>query len=101
VTAVSVDGGTEPVWRRDGGALFYRHGDGIMAVAVRGAPGLSVSAPRRVLSTEMVPNSGGNPSYDVTPDGARFLVLRPAPGGAADELRLVLGWTGELTRLAP
>ncbi len=32
---ISSDGGTDPVWKRSGGELFYRSGDSMMAVAVR------------------------------------------------------------------
>jgi serine/threonine-protein kinase len=100
VTAVSIDGGTEPVWRRDGAELFYRHGDDLVAVAVKAGPRFTVGAPRRVLQTDMVPNAAGNPGYDVTPDGRRFLMLRPA-GASVEEVRLVLGWLGELAQVAP
>ena len=30
---VSIDGGTGPVWSRDGKELFYRAGDNLMSVA--------------------------------------------------------------------
>ena len=101
VTAVSIDGGTEPVWRRDGSELFYRHGNALMAVAVRRTSGFSVGPPRRVLETEMVPNAAGNPGYDVMPDGQRFLFLRPTDGARVEAFHVVLGWLAELERLAP
>jgi serine/threonine-protein kinase len=101
VTAVSIDGGTEPVWRRDGAELYYRHEDFLMAVAVRRTPGFSAGQPRRVLRMEMVPNAAGNPGYDVLPDGRRFLALRPTAEASMDGLHLVLGWRTELERLAP
>ena len=34
---VSIAGGVSPVWAKDGSALFYRNGQTIMSVAVRGA----------------------------------------------------------------
>jgi Tol biopolymer transport system component len=100
VTAVSIDGGTEPVWRRDGAELFYRHGEALMAVAVRRTSGFSVGPARRVLVTEMVPNAAGNPGFDVTPDGQRFLFLRPTDEASVEALNVVLGWAAELERLA-
>jgi hypothetical protein len=36
----------------------------------------------------------------VTPDGRRFLMLRPA-GTTVEDLHLVLGWLPELEQLAP
>ena len=35
---ISSDGGTDPVWKRTGGELYYRNGDSMMAVAVSTAP---------------------------------------------------------------
>ena len=102
VTAVSIDGGTEPVWRRDGSELFYAprersHGGG-GAADVRLLGG---AAATRVLETEMVPNAAGNPGYDVMPDGQRFLFLRPTDGARVEAFHVVLGWLAELERLAP
>ncbi len=40
-------------------------------------------------------------SYNVAPDGQRFLVLRPASEAASPtELVVVLGWAEEVRRLA-
>ena len=42
--------------------------------------------------------------YDVTPDGRRFLMLKPAaagPRGATSELHVILNWFEELRRKAP
>ena len=79
---VSNDGGTDPVWRRDGRELFYRNGDRMMAVAVSGdnafgrpqelwrgpySPGMSTSCGAPGLTSS---------NYDVTPDGQRFLMIR-------------------------
>ncbi|MBL7188467.1 MAG: hypothetical protein ISS70_19245 [Phycisphaerae bacterium] len=41
-------------------------------------------------------------SYDVAPDGQRFLVLQPEHDDSeARELHVVLNWFDELQRLAP
>ena len=42
---VSTEGGTEPVWSRDGHELFYRDGDKMMAVATMIQPTLRASKP--------------------------------------------------------
>ena len=39
---VSSDGGTDSVWKRSGGELFYRNGDSMMAVPVSVSPGSSL-----------------------------------------------------------
>jgi serine/threonine-protein kinase len=96
-TAVTVDGGIEPVWSRDGSRLLYRAGDSLWAVEVQGPGPVRLGAPRKLLDTAMVPNAAGNPGYDLAPDG-RFLILRGASGVAADTLHVVLGFERELAR---
>jgi serine/threonine-protein kinase len=96
VTAVSIDGGSEPAWSRDGKALFYRHGDTLMSVSVRSSARLEVGRPTTAVGVPLLPGSGGNASYDVASDGQRFLMLRPATGTSAEELRLVLNWAEAL-----
>ena len=40
-------------------------------------------------------------SYDVSPDGKRFLILKDAPGASQSirQLEVVLNWTEDLRRL--
>jgi Tol biopolymer transport system component len=79
---VSSAGGREPVWRRDGRELFLLDtADRINAVAVTGAAfGPSVPlfeiAPGHAAFDPVVGNS-----YDVAPDGQRFLVNQAVNGG--------------------
>jgi serine/threonine-protein kinase len=101
VTAVSIDGGSEPVWSRDGKELFYRHGDRLMSVSVRYSPRFEVGRPVEAMDVPLLPGSGGNASYDVAADRSKFLMLRPPAEGSVEELRLVLNWTDELRRLTP
>ena len=76
-TRVSPAGGVEPVWSRDGSELFFRSGPGLFSVAVDPKTGGS-SSPRRQFAGVFVSDPGGNvPAYDVSIDGARFLMLRP------------------------
>ena len=101
VTAVSIDGGTEPVWSPDGRELYYRHGEELLAVPVQTASGFSVGSSRTILNTPAPPTTGSNPAYDVFPGGDRFLILRPPPGAGIDRLRVVLNWTEELAEFVP
>jgi Tol biopolymer transport system component len=43
---ISSDGGTDPVWKRNGGELYYRNGDSMMAVAVSTAPTYKAGRPQ-------------------------------------------------------
>src|SRR5437016_14574820 len=71
---VSVDGGSEPLWRGDGRELFYLTEDGqIMSVAISGGPSPDLGKPQRLCQTSI----GGLPldrHYTVMPDGQRFLI---------------------------
>ena len=97
---VSTDGGTDPVWSRDGSELFYRTSTDLMRVTIdsgetllKGAP--EVLFPARIRST--------NSAYDVSLDGQRFLMIRDSDveDAATPELILVKNWTEELKRLVP
>jgi hypothetical protein len=81
---VSDAGGSEPVWSRDGGELFYRAGDTLMAVSP--SPG---GAPRVLFRGAYVPGDGLT-NYDVAPDGKRFLMLRDAAAPSASVTTLAI-----------
>jgi len=88
---VSVEGGEEPVWSRDGAELYFRFGDRWYV-----AP-MSVSGPGRAMLVAEGPyrNVPGR-SFDVAEDG-RLLVLRPLDvGPRPDSLEVVLGWGAEV-----
>jgi serine/threonine-protein kinase len=97
VVAVSFDGGTTPRWSGDGRELFYRNGDKMMAVDVQTSPAFRAGTPKVLFQGNYVN------SYDVAPDGKRFLMIKP-PGAAqspTDQVTLVLNWFEELRRRVP
>ena len=57
---VSIDGGTEPVWSRNGRELFYRSGNRMMAVETTMQPSFSAGKPRMLFEgpyfTTVFPN---------------------------------------------
>jgi serine/threonine-protein kinase len=91
---VSTDGGGEPVWARNGQALFYRSGDRMMAVAVTTDATFGASKPRLLFETKALPDTG--PSYDVTPDG-EFLMIEPGESDTPPvQINVVLNWLQEV-----
>ena len=102
---VSVDGGTAPVWGRDGRELFFAKGDTLFAAPVTLGETFSSGAVQRLFSGPytfdvLAVNYLQTVNYDVAPDGQRFLV----PGNQASaphQLELALNWFDELKRLAP
>ena len=101
--SVSSGAGTEPVWSPDGKKLYYRAPAELMVVTVETRPSFSVSRPRAVLedSFERFPGQPGFRSYDISPDGERFLVLESGEQTEYDTIYVVLNWFEELERLVP
>jgi serine/threonine-protein kinase len=97
---VSVDGGTQPVWSRDGSELFYRAERGrMMAASVNAEP----PSPPKVLFTGTYFGGLGAAlaQYDVAIDG-RFLMSRPAfEQNGPTHLVLVSDWFHELRERSP
>jgi hypothetical protein len=99
------EGGSNPMWSRDGREVFYVPGPGtiLMSVSVTTARSFSFGPGKPVARpfTNSPPIAGR--MFDMAPQGQRFLGLLPA--GAADpsamrreEIRVVLNWTEELKR---
>jgi dipeptidyl aminopeptidase/acylaminoacyl peptidase len=90
---ISTEGGTEPVWSRDG-ELFYRNGEKVMAVQTTVWPTFSAGTPK-VLFEGRYATYQSLPDYDVTPDAKRFLFLNMGDEARA-EISLVVNWPEEL-----
>lgn len=89
--------GEEPIWSPKGGELFYRSGSRIMVVRYESGEEFSCSEPKPALKTRFVNVTGL--SYDVSKDGERFLVLKPAfDDTELTEIRIVQNWVDELIR---
>jgi serine/threonine-protein kinase len=107
---ISNDGGTDPVWKRKGGELYYRNGDSMMAVGVSTAGTLSAGRPRELwkghyshgMSSSCGPPGATSSNYDVTADGSRFLMIKDDDQDrtASRQIVVVLGWADGLRRMA-
>ena len=102
---VSNNGGTDPVWRRSGGELYYRSGNKMMVVSVTTSqPEFRASAPKQLWEGNYSDGAGascGMPgvsssNYDVTPDGQHFLMVRDDNQGFSKRIVVVLNWAEEL-----
>jgi eukaryotic-like serine/threonine-protein kinase len=95
---VTVEGGREPVFSRDGRDLFYRSGSRMFAVPVDAGRTFSAGKPVRLFEGPFVREVL---DYDVAPDG-RFLMIRPSEEEQAPaHLNVVLNWVDELVRRVP
>jgi hypothetical protein len=94
--AVSVGGGAEPLWRRDGAELFFRNPRGDMyAVTVGPGRQFEHGPPRLLFSRPGMVLQEFYRSYDVHPDGKRFLMLMSG-GSEARDLNVIFNWRPEV-----
>ena len=99
---LSVGGGTEPSWSRDGHEVFYRNGQGDMvAVRVEIEPVFSVGPTSVLFSAAAYPAAAVHHQYDVSPDGERFLMIRPKSSATPGQLILVQNFFEELRARVP
>lgn len=89
---VSTDGGTAPLWSRDGHGIFYRRGTAVMAVPVSLTDAFSAGVPRRLFDG---PYLAG---YSVMPDGKRFVMIERQDAGMPQHVNLVLNWFADLQK---
>ena len=94
---ISQGNGRQPIWSRDGREIFYRTEDGtVMAVRVKTTPTFSSEEPVRLMTPPLtLRDMGSGPTYDVSPDGKRFLFIK-APELDIRSLNVVLNWDVEV-----
>jgi dipeptidyl aminopeptidase/acylaminoacyl peptidase len=105
---ISRDGGSKPLWSRDGREVFFVSPQReLMAATLALDAGIGVTRIDRLFDatpyTDAEAGTGARP-FDVSLDGKRFLMARRE--GAANPLStprivVVLGWDDELRRLLP
>jgi eukaryotic-like serine/threonine-protein kinase len=100
---ISTEGGAEPAWNPSGWELFYRNGDKMMAVDTAPQPSFAAGKPRVLFEGRYEPTPATIPNYDVSRDGQRFLMLKPAEASEAapTQINVVLNWFEELKHRVP
>jgi Tol biopolymer transport system component len=94
---VSIEGGCQARWRRDGKELFFLNNDKeLMAAAIRtNGSSFEIGALRPLFETHIEDISSYN--YDVSPDGQRF-ICNYAPEKSTTDITLVVNWDAELKK---
>ena len=92
--------GSEPLWTRGGRELVYRKGDSVMAVTVDLEHG-RIGQPVALFGGRYPDNPGWTRprSYDVSPDGERFLMTRLPAERERPRIAVVLNCFEELKAL--
>lgn len=100
-TQISIDGGAEPVWSRDG-RLYYRSGSSVMMAAIDLATRTRRGASRRIADGPYQPGAvAGLPNYDVGADGRLLMIAQTAAQAQPDRLSVTVNWFADLvSRLA-
>jgi dipeptidyl aminopeptidase/acylaminoacyl peptidase len=94
---VSLNGGTEPMWRADGKELFFIGLDrGLMAVDISLAPVVEIGVPKKLFSAPVQRSFATRNRYVVTNDGQRFLLVSLLNRGRVEPTTVILNWTAEL-----
>ncbi|MDA2912837.1 serine/threonine-protein kinase [Acidobacteriia bacterium AH_259_A11_L15] len=97
---ISTEGGEEPIWSRDGRKLFYRYGSRWYVVDLDLGAEFRAGTPRLLFEGPYINVFGY--SYDVSPDGERFLVIEGAEQEKTlTELVVLTNWFDELRRRVP
>ena len=102
---VSTEGGSDVLWKRRGGELYYRDGNKMMAVEVSTSGAFRASRPKVLwtgnyahgLGSLCGPPGTTSSNYDVTADGQRFLMIRHEEE-APRRINVVVNWAEELKR---
>jgi Tol biopolymer transport system component len=91
---VSINGGREPLWSRDGRTIFYSNSGGAyVAAAVTLSPAPGVTR-RDTVATGSYATWRFHPLYDVAPDGKHLLVLEASQKEVP--ATVILNWTNAL-----
>jgi Tol biopolymer transport system component len=99
-TQISREGGTFPVWAKNGLELFYRNNEKQMVTSISTKGGFIAGNPRVLFENPGWAWMAG-PPYDWTPDGKRMIAVEVGKETIASPLHVVVNWKSELVeRLA-
>ena len=100
---VSTGGGVMPLWRKDGGELYYVSLDRkVMAVEVKAGSTLETGTVKALFQLQgELAMSAASYFWAVTGDGQKFLIREvagAANAGAAEPINIVINWPSALAR---
>jgi serine/threonine-protein kinase len=90
---ISTAGGSEPTWSSTGRELLYINGRTEMVSAeIQPGAGFAVGKQRTLFSVSQFARPGPVPSYSLTPDDRRFMVVREGEATQQSELIVAENW---------
>ena len=98
---ISIGGGSEASWRRDGRELFYvAPGGGLMAVGLTLSEGIKATRPTELFRAPISPERRQNGTrYASSGDGLRFLIPTAVGDLPQTALTVTVNWSEELQRV--
>ena len=102
---ISTGGGTRPLWGPDGRELFYLTLDRrLMIVTIQTDPIFKAGSAKVWFEEPYFVGTAGylGRTYDISPDGRRFLVIKESDEASAPmSMTVVLNWFEELKARVP
>ena len=94
---VSTAGGIQPVWSKSGRQLYYVNGQNeLIAADIRPGATFAVGEQRALFSVAPFLRLGATPSYLVSADDKRFIMLREGEAAQESELIVAMHWLDAL-----
>ncbi len=93
---VSLEGGSEPRWSRNGRELFFKADNMLMAVPIRSGATFWAGTPVPLFPVAPYRAARNRQQYDVAPDGQRFLMIREFGNDRPENVVYVEHWLTEL-----
>lgn len=92
-----------PEWNSNGRELFYRSGNKMMGVDIATQPSFNAGKPRILFEGPYDRTPATGPNYEFSPDGQRFLMLKPIEQEVATptQINVVLNCFEELKLRVP
>ena len=94
---VSVNGGTEAVWNRNGREMFYREESGpvsrLVSAQVNTASGFQVLSRTPLMDMTNYVTAEDHSNFDVSPDGNHFVFIQSPQ---ASQINLIQNWATQL-----
>ncbi len=91
---VSSEGGSQPVWRRDGRELLYVDLEGRLrgrSVQLQSTGELTLGV-ATALNVPLIGSGHWGTQYDVSPDGRQVYFIDRTPAPRPSDVRVVMGW---------
>ena len=98
VTKVSVGGGGQPRWGKNGKELFYVEGTTLMSLPIGTSGGFSPGSPKPLFDNAgLQAGADLTPQYDISDDGQRILLVEPVGDATAKprSIHVVQNWFAE------